>query len=186
MNNYSGRLALQQRVLPSYRVPFFDLLAQSCESMSLFAGQAAPRGNDRKRQASNCKISRSKKYSFVQRRILSLLSTWIYELARRMESRCPDRGSESALSVHAFRCQVDARPRTKSHRLGAGFAVSLRTGGRVVRIAFHPSIRRDASRTVNAARMNMPPLVFRVKKYSWRIIQFRQRRRIQCLRPFDL
>lgn len=35
-------LGLQQRVLPSYRVPFFDLLAQSCEGMSLFAGQARP------------------------------------------------------------------------------------------------------------------------------------------------
>ncbi len=43
MNNYSGRLALQQRVLPSYRVPFFDLLAESCESgMSLFAGLPRP------------------------------------------------------------------------------------------------------------------------------------------------
>ena len=38
MNHYSGRLALQQRVLPSYRVPFYDLLAQSCDSMSIFAG----------------------------------------------------------------------------------------------------------------------------------------------------
>jgi len=37
--HYPGRLALQQRVLPSYRVPFFDLLAQSCEGgVSLFAG----------------------------------------------------------------------------------------------------------------------------------------------------
>jgi glycosyltransferase involved in cell wall biosynthesis len=42
MKKYSGRLALQQRVLPSYRVPFFDLLAQSCEDMGLFAGQARP------------------------------------------------------------------------------------------------------------------------------------------------
>lgn len=41
MIKYSGRLALQQRVLPSYRVPFFDLLAQQCEGgMSLFAGKA--------------------------------------------------------------------------------------------------------------------------------------------------
>jgi glycosyltransferase involved in cell wall biosynthesis len=41
MNNYPGRLALQQRVLPSYRVPFFDLLAEQCTGgMSLFAGQA--------------------------------------------------------------------------------------------------------------------------------------------------
>ena len=39
---FPHRLALQQRVLPSYRVPFFDLLAQSCESMGLFAGQPRP------------------------------------------------------------------------------------------------------------------------------------------------
>jgi len=39
---FKGKLALQQRVLPAYRVPFFDLLAQSCEGMSLFAGQARP------------------------------------------------------------------------------------------------------------------------------------------------
>ena len=39
---FPHRLGLQQRVLPSYRVPFFDLLAQSCGSMSLFAGQARP------------------------------------------------------------------------------------------------------------------------------------------------
>jgi glycosyltransferase involved in cell wall biosynthesis len=41
MNLYRGRLAIQQRVLPGYRVPFFDLLAMSCErGMSLFAGAA--------------------------------------------------------------------------------------------------------------------------------------------------
>lgn len=41
--NFKGRLGLQQRVLPSYRVPFFDLLAGHCEGgMSLFAGQARP------------------------------------------------------------------------------------------------------------------------------------------------
>ncbi|MBN1452358.1 MAG: glycosyltransferase [Anaerolineales bacterium] len=38
---FPGRLGLQQRVLPSYRVPFFDMLASACEGgMSLFAGQA--------------------------------------------------------------------------------------------------------------------------------------------------
>jgi glycosyltransferase involved in cell wall biosynthesis len=43
MSRYPGRLALQQRVLPSYRVPFFDLLAESCEKgMSLFAGLPRP------------------------------------------------------------------------------------------------------------------------------------------------
>lgn len=39
--NFKGKLALQQRVLPSYRVPFFDLLASYCENgMTLFAGYA--------------------------------------------------------------------------------------------------------------------------------------------------
>jgi glycosyltransferase involved in cell wall biosynthesis len=39
MNRFHGRLALQQRVLPNYRAPFFDLLASACEGgMSLFAG----------------------------------------------------------------------------------------------------------------------------------------------------
>jgi glycosyltransferase involved in cell wall biosynthesis len=39
MIRFSGRLALQQRVLPSYRAPFFDLLASAClGGMSLFTG----------------------------------------------------------------------------------------------------------------------------------------------------
>ncbi len=38
---YSGRLGLQQRVLPSYRVPFFDMLAGACTGgLSVFAGLA--------------------------------------------------------------------------------------------------------------------------------------------------
>jgi glycosyltransferase involved in cell wall biosynthesis len=41
--NFKGKLGLQQRVLPSYRIPFFDLLASHCEGgMSLFAGQPRP------------------------------------------------------------------------------------------------------------------------------------------------
>jgi glycosyltransferase involved in cell wall biosynthesis len=40
---FNGKLGVQQRVLPSYRVPFFDLLAGHCKGgMSLFAGQARP------------------------------------------------------------------------------------------------------------------------------------------------
>ena len=43
MIKFSGKLGLQQRVLPVYRVPFFDLLAQACEGgMSLFAGMPRP------------------------------------------------------------------------------------------------------------------------------------------------
>jgi glycosyltransferase involved in cell wall biosynthesis len=40
---FPGRLALQQRVLPAYRAPLFDLLAQSCAGgLDLFAGLARP------------------------------------------------------------------------------------------------------------------------------------------------
>jgi glycosyltransferase involved in cell wall biosynthesis len=43
MNRFPGKLALQQRVLPSYRAPFFDLLASACEGgMSLFTGEPRP------------------------------------------------------------------------------------------------------------------------------------------------
>jgi glycosyltransferase involved in cell wall biosynthesis len=36
---FAGKLALQQRVLPNYRAPLFDLLASACEGgMSLFTG----------------------------------------------------------------------------------------------------------------------------------------------------
>ncbi|HEX6270959.1 MAG TPA: glycosyltransferase [Anaerolineales bacterium] len=43
MMGFPGKLALQQRVLPNYRVPFFDLLASACDGgMSLFAGLPRP------------------------------------------------------------------------------------------------------------------------------------------------
>ena len=43
MKRFHGRLALQQRVLPNYRAPFFDLLASACErGMSLFTGLPRP------------------------------------------------------------------------------------------------------------------------------------------------
>jgi glycosyltransferase involved in cell wall biosynthesis len=39
MISFPGKLALQQRVLPVYRAPFFDLLASACDGgMSLFTG----------------------------------------------------------------------------------------------------------------------------------------------------
>jgi glycosyltransferase involved in cell wall biosynthesis len=40
IDNFPGRLAVQQRVLPSYRLPFFEALAGVCTGgLSLFAGQ---------------------------------------------------------------------------------------------------------------------------------------------------
>lgn len=41
--SFSGRLAVQQRVLPAYRVPFFENLADACEGgLSVFAGLPRP------------------------------------------------------------------------------------------------------------------------------------------------
>ena len=43
MIRFSGKLALQQRVLPNYRVPFFDMLASACDGgISLFTGSPRP------------------------------------------------------------------------------------------------------------------------------------------------
>ena len=43
MMRFPGKLALQQRVFPLYRAPFFDLLASACEEgMSLFTGLPRP------------------------------------------------------------------------------------------------------------------------------------------------
>jgi glycosyltransferase involved in cell wall biosynthesis len=45
---FSGRVALQQRVLPEYRRPFFDALARACTGgLSVFAGQPVPQENVR-------------------------------------------------------------------------------------------------------------------------------------------
>lgn len=42
-NNFAGRLAIQQRVLPAYRIPLFDSLAAACEGgLCLFTGQPPP------------------------------------------------------------------------------------------------------------------------------------------------
>jgi glycosyltransferase involved in cell wall biosynthesis len=39
MNRFPGKLAVQQRVLPTYRMPFFNLLASACDGgMGLFTG----------------------------------------------------------------------------------------------------------------------------------------------------
>ncbi len=45
-DQFRGKLALQQRVLPAYRAPFFDALAQACAGgLSVFAGQPRPDEN---------------------------------------------------------------------------------------------------------------------------------------------
>ena len=56
MKHFPGKLALQQRVLPAYRAPFFDLLASACDGgMSLFTG--SPRPNEGITTASQLQIA---------------------------------------------------------------------------------------------------------------------------------
>ncbi len=53
---FPGRLALQQRVLPTYRAPLFDALAQNCAGgLSVFAGQ--PQAGEQIASADRLQIS---------------------------------------------------------------------------------------------------------------------------------
>jgi glycosyltransferase involved in cell wall biosynthesis len=83
--HYGGRLGLQQRVLPAYRVPFFDGLASVCQGgLSVFAGQARRReaivaglpGLARHAPASNLHILGGPFYLCVQRGLTAWLEEW--------------------------------------------------------------------------------------------------------------
>ncbi|MFZ5858615.1 MAG: glycosyltransferase family 4 protein [Chloroflexota bacterium] len=85
IGKFSGRLGLQQRVLPSYRVPFFDLLAGSCEGgMSLFAGMAMEEESVKAgklqianyRLGENVHLFRGAFYLCYQKGLLNWLTDW--------------------------------------------------------------------------------------------------------------
>ncbi|MDQ2691087.1 MAG: glycosyltransferase family 4 protein [Chloroflexota bacterium] len=86
MMRFPGKLGLQQRVLPTYRAPFFDLLAEACDGgMSLFTGSPLPvegiSTTDRLRVArylpgKNIHLSRGGLYSCYQIGLLSWLKDW--------------------------------------------------------------------------------------------------------------
>ena len=82
---FPGRLGLQQRVLPSYRVPFFDMLASACAGgMSLFAGQARAEESIASGElqvanhtpARNIHLLKGPLYLCYQRGVLDWLSDW--------------------------------------------------------------------------------------------------------------
>ncbi len=79
---FAGRLGVQQRVLPVYRVPFFELLADSCDGMSLIAGEprreegvtlADGMRNAQFIQAKNVHILRDEYYLCYQRGLIRWL-----------------------------------------------------------------------------------------------------------------
>ncbi len=121
---FNGKLALQQRVLPSYRVPFFDLLAQSCEGMSLFAGQARPMEMIANGQPQIAKYHEAKNihlfsgafYLCHQQGFVDWLEAWNPN-ALIVEANPRYLSTPSAVRW------MHARGR-KGHRLGAGFSLS--------------------------------------------------------------
>jgi glycosyltransferase involved in cell wall biosynthesis len=82
---FRGRLGLQQRVLPNYRAPFFDMLAEACDGgLSLFSGMArASEGITpgelqvaRQVTAGNIHILGGSAYLCYQRGMLDWLEEW--------------------------------------------------------------------------------------------------------------
>ena len=83
---FPGRLGVQQRVLPLYRVPFFDALAAACDGgLSLFAGlprpdEAIANTNSllvsRYFPARNLHLLRGPLYLCYQRGLLDWLDDW--------------------------------------------------------------------------------------------------------------
>ena len=82
---YPGRVGVQQRVLPVYRVPFFELLAESCEGMSLTAGMPRPEEgvttadglrNARYINARNIHLFQNEFYLCYQQGLIPWLEDW--------------------------------------------------------------------------------------------------------------
>jgi glycosyltransferase involved in cell wall biosynthesis len=83
---FPGKAGLQQRVLPNYRVKFFDRLATFCmEGLSIFAGE--PRGSEAIQSASNLEVARhamarninilrGSAYLCFQRGLMDWLESW--------------------------------------------------------------------------------------------------------------
>jgi glycosyltransferase involved in cell wall biosynthesis len=82
---YQGRLGLQQRVLPNYRVEFFDALAEACEGgLGVFAGLPRPvegitsgaLHTARQFEAQNMHLLSGPLYLCYQRGLLGWLRAW--------------------------------------------------------------------------------------------------------------
>ena len=86
IDRFPGRLAVQQRVLPNYRAPFFDLLASACDGgMSLFTGLPRPEEgitstselrSTKYRLGNNIHLFRGPLYLCYQRGLIHWLRDW--------------------------------------------------------------------------------------------------------------
>lgn len=83
---FPGKLGIQQRVLPAYRVPFFNQLAQACQGgLSLFAGEPRPEEHIQTAQslesaqfypARNIHLLRGAFYACWQHDLVKWLTSW--------------------------------------------------------------------------------------------------------------
>ncbi|MFN8426381.1 MAG: hypothetical protein U0X87_09015 [Anaerolineales bacterium] len=113
MKRFNGRLALQQRVLPNYRAPFFDLLASACDGgMSLFTGLPRPSEgitttdelrNTQYVVGKNIHLFGGSLYLCYQQGLTNWLKEWNPD-ALIVECK-------PALSFHLIRRELDARTR---------------------------------------------------------------------------
>ncbi len=95
MTKFDGRLALQQRVLPGYRAPFFDALAAACQGgLSVIAGE--PRPNEGIKTTRNLE-----KAKYVAARNVHLLSGGLYFCWQRGLTDWLEESNPDALIVEA-------------------------------------------------------------------------------------
>ncbi len=95
--SFPGRLALLQRVLPSYRVPFFDALASACAGgLTLFAGQ--PRPDEAIVTAAQLRIAN---YQFARNIHFGSVSSPLYACYQRGVTGWLERENPAALIVEA-------------------------------------------------------------------------------------
>jgi glycosyltransferase involved in cell wall biosynthesis len=95
MSVFEGRLAIQQRVLPIYRRPFFELLAESCAGgLDLFAG--SPRASEAIPTTTNLRTAR-----LTQAKNLHLLGGPLYLCHQRGLLDWLERAKPDALILEA-------------------------------------------------------------------------------------
>ncbi len=114
-DTYPGRVGLQQRVLPSYRAPFFDALASACQGgLSVFAGRPLPgEGVDPVEQLRIAHYEKASNRS-IANPASPLFICWQPGFTRWLEEWQPD-----VLIVEANPRYLSTRPAiTWMHRLG--------------------------------------------------------------------
>ena len=119
-----ARLGIVQRVLPVYRVPFFEALATACRhGLGVFAGQPRPdEAIESAEQLEDCPVVPGRKSSFFQGKLYLCAQFGLIAWLEALAAGCADPGSQPALPLHPGRRALDAPAAAPGHRLGAGRA----------------------------------------------------------------